>query len=405
MKQAFLVAGLAFGDEGKGSITDFLTRRHSAQLVVRYNGGPQAAHNVITPEGVHHTFSQFGSGTLAGARTFLSRHMLVEPYAIAREADVLRGQGVTGPLSRLAVDPECVVVTPLHKLANRIREAARGDGRHGSVGLGVGEARADQLAGYMIHAGNVSLRQLIELAERKIEEIRPLGEAAPHLFRQMQEMDIPDLRADYYGLFNHIQQLPWGAAAAMHDTVVFEGAQGVLLDETHGFAPYNSWTDCTFGNADKLIAQSHSRAEVTRIGVLRSYFTRHGPGPFPTERNDFGIKEPHNGTHPFMGPFRTGYFDAVLAKYALDRCPVDGIALTHLDAQPSRSIGTRYEPWDGQYTAESLSAALRAYRVHGAQEAFQRHLEELLGVPIRIESRGPTANDKRVIPVKERVTV
>jgi adenylosuccinate synthase len=403
VKNCFVVAGLAFGDCGKGSITDFLTRRHSADLVVRYNGAHQASHNVITPEGVHHTFSQFGSGTLAGARTFLSKYILIEPYAIAREADVLRGKGVTGPLSRLAVDPDCVVITPFHKLANRIREAARGEKRHGSVGLGVGEARADQLAGYMIHAGHVSLRQLFELAERKIEEMRPLREAAPELFRQMQELDIPDLRADYYGLFGHIQQIAWRWVARESDTVIFEGAQGVLLDEIHGFAPYNSWTDCTFGNADKLIAESRSRAEVTRVGVLRSYFTRHGPGPFPTERNDFGLAEPHNGTHPYMGPFRTGFFDAVLAKYAIDRCGgVDGIALTHLDAQPSRAICTRYELSNGSYTALSLAAAFCTYRVHATQEAFQDRIEELLGVPIRIESRGPTANDKRVIAVKER---
>lgn len=405
MNRAYVVAGLAFGDEGKGSITDFLTRRHNAELVVRYNGGPQAAHNVVTAEGVHHTFSQFGSGTLAGARTFLSRHMLIEPFALARESDVLRSKGVIAPLSGLSIDPECVVVTPWHKLANRIREAARGDGRHGSVGLGVGEARADQLAGFSIQPGFLSLRELAELAERKVEEVRPLREHAPALFDELQATIPGEIHGHYRWLFGQFQITPWRQIARGADTVIFEGAQGVLLDQTHGFAPYNSWTYCTFRNATQLLAQV-PEAEVTRVGVLRSYFTRHGPGPFPTERNDLGVAEPHNATHPYMGPFRIGYFDAVLARYAIECCGgADGLALTHLDNQPSRSICDQYLQWDGNYTAESLSQAGCGYRWHPTHQEFMDHLEELLGVPVRIESRGPTAKDKLVIPLKERVKV
>jgi adenylosuccinate synthase len=123
--KSVVCCGLSFGDEAKGSIVDYLCRKATNPTVVRFNGGHQAAHNVVLPDGTHHTFSQFGSGTLAGARTHLSRFMLVEPLAMEREAEHLRQIGVADPYSLLTVDEECVVVTPFHRAANRIREAAR----------------------------------------------------------------------------------------------------------------------------------------------------------------------------------------------------------------------------------------------------------------------------------------
>src|SRR5215467_3672428 len=141
-KRAIFIADLGFGDAGKGAITDFLTRRLSAHTVVRFNGGPQAAHNVVTPDGRHHTFAQFGSGTLAGARTHLSRFMLVDPLALVREADHLRDLGVADPYGGLTVDRDALLVTPYHGAANRERERRRGEARHGSCGMGVGEATA-----------------------------------------------------------------------------------------------------------------------------------------------------------------------------------------------------------------------------------------------------------------------
>src|SRR5437773_11389748 len=101
-RQAIIVIGLAFGDEGKGSIVDFLTRRYNAHTVVRFNGGPQAGHNVVTSDGRHHTFSQFGSGTFVpGVRTLLSRFVLIEPYAMFKEAAHLNDIGVCDALDRL----------------------------------------------------------------------------------------------------------------------------------------------------------------------------------------------------------------------------------------------------------------------------------------------------------------
>ncbi|NUP38314.1 MAG: adenylosuccinate synthetase, partial [Streptomyces sp.] len=135
-----VVVDLGFGDAGKGATVDRLCRGGGVTAVVRFNGGAQAAHNVVTPDGRHHTFAQFGSGTLHGVPTHLSRFTVVDPLALAAEADHLRGLGVPDPYGLLTVDREAPLATPYHAAANRLREQARGAARHGSCGMGVGEA-------------------------------------------------------------------------------------------------------------------------------------------------------------------------------------------------------------------------------------------------------------------------
>src|SRR4051812_48029015 len=109
---AIIVVGLGFGDEGKGATVDYLARRHDAGLVVRFNGGPQCAHNVITPDGRHHTFAQFGSATfLPNVRTHLSRYALINPLNMLREEEHLREVGIDDAFDRLTVDEGCIVIT------------------------------------------------------------------------------------------------------------------------------------------------------------------------------------------------------------------------------------------------------------------------------------------------------
>jgi len=142
--RSIAVVGLGAGDEGKGASVDALVRRLGLGLVVRHNGGPQAAHHVVREDGVVHRFAQFGSGTLVpGVRTHLSRFMLVEPLGLAREAAALGRIGVAAPLQRLTIDGACAVVTPFHRLFGRMQELVRGPDRHGSCGLGVGAAYVD----------------------------------------------------------------------------------------------------------------------------------------------------------------------------------------------------------------------------------------------------------------------
>ena len=144
--RAYIIVDLGFGDSGKGILTDFLVRHSNAGIVVRYNGGAQAGHNVVTPDGRHHTFSQFGSGTFVpGVKTLLSRHMVIHPGALLVEGEVLEASGITDAFSRLRISEQALVITPFHQAVNRIREMARGANRHGSCGVGVGEAVADSL--------------------------------------------------------------------------------------------------------------------------------------------------------------------------------------------------------------------------------------------------------------------
>ena len=176
-----VVADLGFGDAGKGAVVDRLCRTGEFGAVVRFNGGAQAAHNVVTADGRHHTFAQFGSGTLRGVPGHLSRFVCVDPLALAAEADHLRALGVPDPYGLLSVDRRALLTTPYHAAANRLREQARGADRHGSCGMGVGET-----ARYALDhpqdaptAGDCTsrprlLRRLRLLRDRLADELGPL---------------------------------------------------------------------------------------------------------------------------------------------------------------------------------------------------------------------------------------
>lgn len=411
MKRAILIAGMAYGDEGKGTITDYCCKLFGANLVVRYNGGSQAAHNVVTDHGILHTFSQFGSGTLRGVKTHLSRYTVIDPIAIANEAETLESKisGIKRPLDYLTVSPMAPVVTPIHAAANRIRELARRDKRHGSVGLGIGEVRADQEAGRtVIFAKDVKdprlLRDMLKvILDGKKEELREYKSTYFDMFRGCD----PDLLAQKYEEFQRsVQLVDDDDRLGKAETVVFEGAQGMLLDQTHGFAPYNSYTDITFSNAERLIKPHRADLlQEVRIGVIRSFFTRHGPGPFVTEDPNLKVNEVHNKNHAWMGNFRLGHFDAVALRYAINCIGgLDGLAVTHLDCQISSQVCVGYTFDDKGSGISSLSTVVPGMRTMFLQAAkpvyrtaddmadyISRQFEHY---PILIKSFGPAAKHK-----------
>jgi adenylosuccinate synthase len=350
--RAFVVLDLGFGDAGKGLLTDFLVRRSGAKLVVRYNGGAQAAHNVVTPDGRHHTFAQLGAGSFVdGVRTFLSRHVAIHPTALLREAAALAAKGVADVLARVGVSERAVLITPFHQAANRLRELARGAARHGSCGVGVGEAVHDArqwpdeavVARDLCDVGRLRSK-LRRVCERKRAEVQAL--ALPHEPRSAYELQVFEgdkvaeawcleaTRLATLGCVVPDETLTtWMSGAG---AVVFEGAQGVLLDEYYGFHPYTTWSNCTPANALELLAESASDAEAERVGVLRAYALRHGPGPLPSETQALSpaVRE-HNTFGEWQGPVRYGWFDAVLARYALEVVGgVDTLAMTHADVVP-----------------------------------------------------------------------
>ncbi|WP_034591226.1 adenylosuccinate synthetase [Hamadaea tsunoensis] len=399
-----IVVDLGYGDAGKGTVVDFLCAGRPVHAVIRFNGGAQAAHNVVTSDGRHHTFSQFGSGTLRGVPTHLSRFLVVDPFALAVEADHLAAIGVPAVWDLLTIDAGALLATPWHRAANRVRERRRGDDRHGSCGVGVGETMAFALAapddaprvGDCLAPDRLR-RRLAAVRDRLTDELGDLGVSAPL-----------DAVLDAYRAFaatvsivddSHLGRL------LDRGPCVFEGAQGVLLDEWRGWHPYTTWSTTTFDNALSLL----DGRGAGRLGVLRGYTVRHGPGPLVTEDPALERPEPHNGFGRWQGAFRSGHFDTPAHAYALEVCGgADGIALTHLDAVDGIRMATGYavddtilrrltpgEPGDLAYQEKMTALLLTAAPVYGGPVSAEA-VAAALRTPVVLESFGPTAADKRL---------
>ena len=415
----YIVIGLAYGDEGKGTIVDYLVRKHNVDLVVRFNGGCQAGHTVVTPDGRHHTFAQFGSGTFVpGCRTFLSKYMVFNPISLETEEKKLRTVGVTDAFERLYVDENALVATPYHAAMNRIRELLRSN-RHGSCGMGIGEVVQDSLEYKNVIRVN-DLRW--SFSSRKLDHLRKLKLAqALMLIGDKQITDkieselsvlsdvstIGMIREWYERVLQRINVVPssW-LDKELTKNVVFEGAQGVLLDQDYGFHPYITWSNCTFDNALTLIGSR----PVTRIGVCRPYMTRHGAGPFVTEDSSLNhlADGDHNVYGDWQGNFRIGYFDTEAIRYAIRMVGgCDGIAMTHVDQfDPGRRVCYGYESIvlfnrdrfdrrslsDRERETTSLFHTKPKYTtgIIDVWEFVRRHLDTNL----LIASYGPTANEK-----------
>ena len=447
MAKVLLVQGLGYGDEGKGSVVDYLVRQEQAPLVVRFNGGAQAAHNVVTDDGRHHTFSQFGSGTFAGARTFLSRFMLFNPMTLLSEAKHLEEVGVSDPLSLITVEKRALVTSPFHMAVNRVREILRSGGRHGSCGMGIGETMKQSLLhpeetvyALDLDRPEVCRWKLQSYRKKAIEELSPAvfecqkAGYAKQLATEWEMINdvkfVDEVVEKYVEIHKRIEIVgpAWlqGQLDKPDSTVVFEGAQGVLLDQDYGWAPHNTWSDCTFRNADKLLAVTHTTA--TRIGVLRGYMTRHGAGPLVTEcKTCKPAKGEHNSEGPWQQNFRLGHFDPIALRYALQVIGgggVDQLALTCLDhlqtgiksclAYTSSNSLARYESIPIHHVDDENDDALHSKQQHRQEEvgktlAFMQpvyeilpdvdahiaHVEKELRTPVKLCSFGPKASDKR----------
>jgi adenylosuccinate synthase len=423
--RAFIVVDLGFGDAGKGLLTDYLVRREDARLVVRFNGGAQAGHNVVTVDGRHHTFSQLGAGSFVpGVRTHLARDVVVHPTALGVEARHLAAKGVPEPLSLCSVDPRCRVTTPFHQAANRIRELRRGDAAHGSCGVGVGETVQDSLEQPELTVRFEELLwperardKLVALAEAKRLELAHVDVGANGALRTelalLADRSLPDRwLAAASDIARRVRCLSDEELAAAPQTVVFEGAQGVLLDERYGFYPHTSRSRCTFDGAQELLSQWQFRGPVERIGLLRTYAVRHGAGPFPTEDQTVSdaTREPHNEHGPWQKHVRKGWLDTVLLDYAQRACGgLDALALTHLDelaALPDyrccvayRGIASLPVPGNiaeqARLTAEVASAVPEYRRVQASE--LRSLLSEISNAPVRFESEGPTAAHVRAV--------
>lgn len=334
-----VVVDLGFGDAGKGTVVDHLCASKKRAAVVRFNGGCQAAHNVVCFDGTHHTFAQYGSGSFHGVPTFLSRFMLVEPLSMRIEAEAFE-KASGRPAPEMYVDREALLTTPYHWEVNRARERARGAQRHGSCGRGIGETMAYALA-YPEDAPRVGDAERPKVLKQKYAKLRewylaetahaPKQHSVPMAMSYTSDFLADQVRDWAYGNVNFVDR-SFLFDLAQRGPLVFEGAQGVLLDEWRGFHPYTTWSTTTRANADTLLAEIGHEAHVR--GVLRTFTTRHGAGPLPTEHPALELYqrlERHNQKDPWQGGFRVGWFDAVLHRYALECSPCDSLAVTHTD--------------------------------------------------------------------------
>lgn len=288
-----VVIGASYGDEGKGIVTDYLSGPET--LVIRFNGGAQAGHTVVTPEGTRHVFHHFGSGTLAGAATFLSPFFIVNPIFYGRELKELRSKGVE---PKVYVDPDCIVTTPYDMLLNEAVERMRGAHRHGSCGFGINETvvRNDSLTGTDRHFG-VTYRQLQHegFLEKRLRDIRQfyvgdranrlgIAEPIPHLW---SDELMTNYMRDVKTMLEHAQTVQWSPAfQADWNRLVFEGAQGLRLDECSPDFPHVTRSRTGLTNV-LLLMMSGKLLDRERpfdvYYVTRTYLTRHGAGPLNRE--------------------------------------------------------------------------------------------------------------------------
>lgn len=363
MACAHIVVDLGLGDQGKGSWTDHLVREHQIQYVVRYNGGAQAHHHVVAPDGREHGFAQIGSGSFVpGTMTCLSRFMLVDPQRLFKEVEVLEQKGVERLFDRLIVSENAPVITPFNRLLNRIHEVARGADKHGSCGFGIGITQGDveTLGDRALHVRDLNSPELFEklcwLARQKLELAEEFAqESASELIEKLRYVDLQyfvDLYQSFYQQAHVVSEEEFLTLLREND-VVFEGAQGVLLDQQYGFFPHCTRSNCTFENAEQLLFEAEHTGDTSRIGLLRGYGTRHGAGPFVTEDTTLDLPSCHNGYNEWQGSFRLGWFDAVAARYALEVVGgVDTLAITNLDRMlglKEVKVANRYQEADSRF--------------------------------------------------------
>jgi adenylosuccinate synthase len=375
------VLGLGFGDCGKGHFIDALARRWQARTVVRFNGGAQAGHNVVTPAHAgspsrHHTFSQFGAATFVpGARTLLVDPMVIHPTALLVEAEVLGKIGINDALSRLSIDGQCRITTPFHQAAGRLRELLRGAAAHGTCGVGVGETvrhglnypdqelRYAEMPPHNTTKPRTLLDRLQMIRKTLLAEFQPqCPNRIPGAFNsEFQILEDETIAAKWLaGVRALARQCPPESFETIRSQLtqtgctLFEGAQGVLLDEWRGFHPHTTWSSINTGAVDALARRFGIEEPIEHFGVIRTYLTRHGAGPLPTHDKMLDrLPEPHNSGDGWQGGFRRGHPDTVLLRYAVEAAGrLSGLLISHLDVfQPEVAL-----KWCEGYSVEhSLS--------------------------------------------------
>lgn len=356
MKTAYIIVDLGFGDAGKGSIVDYLAQTRQVSAIVRYTGGPHAAHHVVRADGSSHAFCQFGATFREGVRSHLARNVIVKPENLLYEGQALLEKGVIDPFVRLSINPHCRLVTSYHAMLCQMKEVARGDQRRGTVGIGAGEAVAESESApeQVLRAGDLYqpevLRQKLCLHYENMQNqakavLRDCaGQASFGEVRAVYASFIQQVRlSEVFALYRQFAEKPITLCEDLElieqvrglpGDLVFEGAHAALLDRERGYYPFVAKTDTTTGEAVRILEESVFDGGTYTIGVARALGYRHGPGPFVTEdaRLSGLFAEKHNKPNEWQGSPRYGWFDLLAIRHGMRLNPrVDALALTMLD--------------------------------------------------------------------------
>jgi adenylosuccinate synthase len=318
------VVGLQFGDEGKGSMTSYLCSQSDNPLVIRFNGGHQAGHTVLY-EGIRHTFSSFGSGTLQNVPTYWSKYCTFFPIAAYNEYKALQNTVIDGKAVTpiLYVDPLCPVTTPFDCIANQICDNKNG---HGSVGVGFGTTIKRQEAYYKLYFQDLFNKTVLE---GKLNNIR-------HYYENIEKIEMPNYINDSIIFWlNCIDELIANNVISKEkmlgynellrynfDHIIFEGAQGILLDMDFGFFPNVTRSNTTNKNVIEFVNKYEIPTDKIDVYYMsRIYQTRHGNG-YMTNQKYGELKLINNENEinldiSFQGVFKKSILDLDLINYAI----------------------------------------------------------------------------------------
>jgi len=426
MGKNVVVLGTQWGDEGKGKVVDLLTDK--AKYVVRYQGGHNAGHTLVI-DGQKTVLHLIPSGVLRdNVKCLIGNGVVLCPKALMTEIGMLEERGV--PVrERLLISDACPLILPYHNALDAAREIARGSKPIGTTGRGIGPAYEDKVARRGLRVGDLINS---ETFAEKLKEIMEYHNFALTQYYKVDAVSYEEVLADALAIrdviINMIADIPelLDQSRKAGESIMFEGAQGTLLDIDHGTYPYVTSSNTTAGGVSTGCGFGPRNLDYI-LGITKAYTTRVGSGPFPTELDD-EVGE-HLGTvgHEFGATTgrerRCGWFDAVAMHRAVQINSITGFCLTKLDVLDGLKelkICTGYKTPSGEIITVSPTAAEGYEEITPVYEtlpgwsektegvtqrenlpanaiAYIKRIEEVTGVPVDIISTGPDRNETIIL--------
>ncbi|WP_102225012.1 adenylosuccinate synthase [Acidimangrovimonas sediminis] len=416
-----VVVGAQWGDEGKGKIVDWLSSR--ADVIARFQGGHNAGHTLVI-DGVVYKLSLLPSGIVRqGKLSVIGNGVVMDPWALLAEIDKLAGQGVRITPETLMIAENTPLILPVHGELDRAREGQNSVAKIGTTGRGIGPAYEDKVGRRVIRVADLGDEATLDLRIGRLLTHHNALRAGLGL----EPIDAEALKAQLLEIAPKI--LPFAApvwkvlteARRAGKRILFEGAQGSLLDVDFGTYPYVTSSNTTAGMAASGTGLGPTAIDFV-LGIVKAYTTRVGEGPFPTELNDADGQRLGERGHEFGTVTgrkrRCGWFDAVLVRQTCATSGVSGIALTKLDVLDGfeeLKICTGYEldgevydylptaaDLQGRVTpvyetmegwSESTAGARSWADLPGAAVKYVRRIEELIQCPVALLSTSPERDD------------